>query len=465
MILLTSDGITSGQLLERIRKALPHITEKAALVVTASNFHKELDDNVPVLTEQMADCGLESRCVDVEFEDAGCLLSYDAVILMGGNPFYLRRHLMKWPRAKEILQELGRSRVLVGISAGSMVLGNTMEFVCPIEQEGIAQTGKDVDCDGFGIVPLNIFPHYKAYLTVYPGVDRLLESYQEETGNELQTINDGEGICIRKPGSSPVYIRNERYTPRVSGSRDRLQCDNYLFDVYGTMIDIHTDEDKEELWKQMARYYAYRGAMYDPKEMKQCYVRMIQEEYDNALQLLGEGRFPEPQVETVFERMYQEKGVAVTAAEARAAAQMFRSLSLEYIRLYYGVKQLLEHLKRRGKKLYVLSNAQQVFTEAELRYLGIYDYFDKVFLSSDCGCKKPDAGFFGRLLDGEGLQPENTMMIGNSAHDDIIPARALGLATCYICSNLSDEEDRPACDIYLKTMDMPLLESILCGEE
>ena len=92
-------------------------------------------------------------------------------------------------------------------------------------------------------------------------------------------------------------------------------------------------------------------------------------------------------------RLYEEKGVRVSIQEAVDAAQVFRSFSLRYVRLYYGAKELLAHLKKKDKKLYVLSNAQQVFTASELRYLGIYDYFDKVCLSSDYHCKKPDAAW------------------------------------------------------------------------
>lgn len=30
----------------------------------------------------------------------------------------------------------------------------------------------------------------------------------------------------------------------------------YFFDLYGTLIDIHTEEGDHELWEFMAKYYA-----------------------------------------------------------------------------------------------------------------------------------------------------------------------------------------------------------------
>lgn len=175
-------------------------------------------------------------------------------------------------------------------------------------------------------------------------------------------------------------------------------------------------------------------------------------------------QIPEPQVERVFMRLYEEKGVRVSIQEAVDAAQVFRSYSLRYVRLYYGAKELLAHLKKKGKKLYVLSNAQQVFTASELRYLGIYDYFDKVCLSSDYHCKKPDVAYFKALLTSESLDPAKVMMIGNSEYDDIRTAKSLGMGACYIYSNLSPEGETANCDIVMRAMDLPSLEKILCRE-
>ena len=99
-----------------------------------------------------------------------------------------------------------------------------------------------------------------------------------------------------------------------------------------------------------------------------------------------------------------------------------------------------------------------------LRYLGIYDYFDKVCLSSDYHCKKPDVAYFKALLTSESLDPAKVMMIGNSEYDDIRTAKSLGMGACYIYSNLSPEGETANCDIVMRAMDLPSLEKILCRE-
>ena len=37
---------------------------------------------------------------------------------------------------------------------------------------------------------------------------------------------------------------------------------NYLFDLYGTLVDINTNEWKSYLWKKMAELYGFEGAFY-----------------------------------------------------------------------------------------------------------------------------------------------------------------------------------------------------------
>ena len=42
---------------------------------------------------------------------------------------------------------------------------------------------------------------------------------------------------------------------------------NYIFDLYGTLIDINTNEWKKSLWKNMAMIYSMSGASYTGKEL------------------------------------------------------------------------------------------------------------------------------------------------------------------------------------------------------
>ena len=42
--------------------------------------------------------------------------------------------------------------------------------------------------------------------------------------------------------------------------------DNYVFDLYGTLVDIHTEENDAKVWEKLSLFYGFYGALYDPQE-------------------------------------------------------------------------------------------------------------------------------------------------------------------------------------------------------
>ncbi len=122
-------------------------------------------------------------------------------------------------------------------------------------------------------------------------------------------------------------------------------------------------------------------------------------------------------------------------------AYNFRKLSTKYIKLYDGVIELLEELKNNNDyNLYVLSNAQTIFTLKELEELGIKDYFKKIFISSDYGIKKPNLEFFKKAKLKTSMA-SHYLMIGNDLECDILPAKSLNFKTIFIESNLTPKND------------------------
>lgn len=125
---------------------------------------------------------------------------------------------------------------------------------------------------------------------------------------------------------------------------------------------------------------------------------------------------------------------------------------------------MLAMLRARGGRLYLLSNAQAIFTTCELRALGLEEAFDAVYLSSDYGCKKPDRRFFDLLLTRQHLDPARSIMVGNDPICDAAGGRAAGLDTLFVRSNLSPEEPLPQATFTLPAMDIPRMGAILAGE-
>jgi putative hydrolase of the HAD superfamily len=228
--------------------------------------------------------------------------------------------------------------------------------------------------------------------------------------------------------------------------------DNYVFDLYGTLVDIRTREDDPVLWKKLALFYGYYDAAYEPDELREAYGALVAGK-ENALKnrLEENPRYsheasPEIEITDVFLELYTAKGVEADRQLAIHTGQFFRVLSTDYVRLYPGTEEMLSHLKEHGKKIYLLSNAQRIFTEYEMHVLGIASYFDGILISSDHKTKKPDKRFFDLLLSQYHLDVEKSLFIGNDSTTDIAGARQIGMDTYYVKSNISPAKDMADAD-------------------
>ena len=218
---------------------------------------------------------------------------------------------------------------------------------------------------------------------------------------------------------------------------------NYIFDLYGTLADIRTDEYKDSLWKSISEIYTRQGAPYSPEEFHDEYLHLVKEEYQNA-KIKLQTECPEVVIEEVFKRLYMQKqttAVSVNKEWISLICSVFRTLSMEWLRLYPDTISTLQVLKQRNCHLYLLSNAQSAFTRPELDMLGLTDFFDDIFISSEHSIKKPDAGFLQKLMDRHSLSPEDTVMVGNEAESDMLLADRHGISGILLNTAGSSGED------------------------
>lgn len=226
-----------------------------------------------------------------------------------------------------------------------------------------------------------------------------------------------------------------------------MNYDNYIFDLYGTLVDIHTEEKDPALWEKLALFYGYYDAHYEPEELMNAYNNLVTGK-EKALknELEDNPRYaheasPEIEITEVFRDLFRSKGVEPTQELSVHAGQFFRVLSTEYVRTYAGTAEMLATLKAAGKKVYLLSNAQRIFTEYEMHTIDIAKYFDGILISSDYRTRKPDRRFFDILLEKYDLDVKRSLFIGNDSHTDIAGADAVDMDTFYICSNISPQND------------------------
>lgn len=221
---------------------------------------------------------------------------------------------------------------------------------------------------------------------------------------------------------------------------------NYIFDLYGTLLDIRTDEHQPDLWEAMARYYSCFGTDYTGVELMSQYQRIAHEEEQKLTGKMGVD-YPEIDLGRVFARLLlegqrkhsTESPVAALSLEELCrnewtadTADLFRVLSREKLVLYPGVTEILSRLKEEGKRIFLLSNAQRLFTIPEMEETGIADAFDAVYISSDYHMRKPEKEFIRLLIREQGISVDDSVMIGNDFQTDIGIAMSCGMESVYL---------------------------------
>ena len=221
-----------------------------------------------------------------------------------------------------------------------------------------------------------------------------------------------------------------------------LKYTDLVFDLYGTLVDIHTEES-DLVWEKTAFFFGFYGARYTGPELKAAFEAALRQREAVAGQSYE--CFPDIPFEAVMAELFREKGVTEhTDTLGINAAQLFRISSLDYIRLYPGVLDALAKLRKQGYRLWLLSNAQAIFTAYELQLLGLGDQLDGIYLSSNYQCRKPDLRFYQALISDRDLDVTRTLMIGNDRKTDIAGAKAAGMATLYMHTDLTPRDQAKA---------------------
>ena len=80
---------------------------------------------------------------------------------------------------------------------------------------------------------------------------------------------------------------------------------NYIFDFYGTLVDIETDEESPVLWDTMAQIYQSYGANYTGESLKVRYKELVQQA---EAEIAKEKQVAHPEIDltVIFVQLYLE---------------------------------------------------------------------------------------------------------------------------------------------------------------
>ncbi|HUA58685.1 MAG TPA: phosphoglycolate phosphatase [Verrucomicrobiae bacterium] len=127
--------------------------------------------------------------------------------------------------------------------------------------------------------------------------------------------------------------------------------------------------------------------------------------------------------------------------------------ALDFTRLYPGVRESLDRLRKAGKKMAVLTNKPTAATRKILDGLGAGEYFFQVYGGDSLEHKKPHPVGIDRLREQTGCGREQTVMVGDSSVD-VQTARNAKVPCCGVSYGFQPETlANPAPDVVVDRME------------
>jgi HAD superfamily hydrolase (TIGR01509 family) len=115
------------------------------------------------------------------------------------------------------------------------------------------------------------------------------------------------------------------------------------------------------------------------------------------------------------------------------------SMSLLVPRLHNGVREVLEELDSRGKKIALLTNGNMYRVIKEIERLKIENYFDAIESAQALGAWKPSPIGIEVLIKSLKSDKKDTIYIGDSA-DDVDAARFAGIKSCVVANGFDSKQ-------------------------
>ena len=193
MVVLTSNGLTSNKLIKEIKPYMKNL-QKAVIITTASFPYKENDKHIPLITKELKNLGLSVDYFDFDTDEPELLLQYDVIEINGGNPFYLLAAIKK-ANAETLIKRISKEKLLIGISAGSIIMQKDMNLIAEFTPE-MNDTVNLPDFSALGIVDVQIIPHYHRFIHRFDRFEQRIKKYELDNNCSVLRMDDGDGLFV-----------------------------------------------------------------------------------------------------------------------------------------------------------------------------------------------------------------------------------------------------------------------------
>lgn len=188
-LLLTSTGLSSENIAKRFQSFFADPRSQAVAIVTTAAEGKDQNKYSQLAKKQFEEMGFTKiDFIDLEAEPDRDFSSYGVIYVCGGNTFKLLKFAREANFKTSIENLLSRSGVYVGVSAGSIIVGPSINIANEVEPDP-NDIGLE-DLTGFNISDLIILPHYS------PEVEEETKVFEKKYGVTVERLSNSQAALL-----------------------------------------------------------------------------------------------------------------------------------------------------------------------------------------------------------------------------------------------------------------------------
>lgn len=183
---------------QRLLDMVGYKTAKVGYIASETDKDRSYFNKTKYYYELLGINNIEYFDLEYEYDESkeDELFDSDIIHLTSGNTFKFLSLLRKRNMISKIREYSINGGILVGVSAGSILMGSSIEIAKFADLNNIGLT----DLEGLKLIDFEIKPHWNRW------EDKIAEfkKYSKDSGREIYFIRDGEGIVVEN-GKVDIY--------------------------------------------------------------------------------------------------------------------------------------------------------------------------------------------------------------------------------------------------------------------
>ncbi len=220
------------------------------------------------------------------------------------------------------------------------------------------------------------------------------------------------------------HLKNPRNSARIDVSSVKLK--NILFDFDNTLEEWQQHEDAGDLYLAKIASAKFKSEIPFSK-----FARQFRDSKAKFILVKSKPKYYGR--EFWLRDCLDVLGITYSKKDIDELVSQYWDFIIKRIKLFPGTKSVLSRLSKKYN-LYLLSDSDgnRPVKERRLEKLDVKKYFKLISTSDDTGYNKPHRLCYERFLEFAGINPHETISVGDHPETDLITSKKLGMTTVWV---------------------------------